>query len=167
MTTYTVFALRDDDLSKRHTMHVEADSPEDAEKKALLTAPFNIIVSAVVKGRVEALDHATPDVTPINGKGYETQVAQVSVSYRKIRVPLACPGCKADLQQYESVKQWDYWDFFWEGRVPRGIYKGDNGIAVNHEKGARTGSGFESTIVAVVLICNKCNHELWNGYREA
>ena len=166
MTAYTVFALREEDLSKRHTMHVEADSPEDAEKKARLTAPFNLVVSAVVKGRIEALDHTTPDVTPINGKGYETTVAQLTVGYRKIRIPFECPNCKADLHQYESVRQWDYWDYYWEGRIPRGVYKGDNGIAVNHEKGARTGSGFETTIVAIMLACSACHHELWNGHRE-
>lgn len=167
MTTYTVFAIHEDDNSQRYSVHVEAESPEDAEKKAQIDAPVGIVIASVVKGKVAPVDRASnADLTPIHGKGYETEVAQVRVSYLKFRVPFECPGCKQDLRKPESMIQWDYWDYFWEGRIPRGIFRGDTGIAVNHDKGARTGTGFETTIVAAVLQCNGCKLELWNGYQE-
>ena len=164
---YTVFGVVEENNDRRYSVHVDAESPEDAEKKAVLQAPVPIIVSGVVKGKVIALDQdSNADLTPVRGKGYLTQVATVRVDYREFNVPFTCPKCKADLHKPESMKQWDYWDYYWEGRVPRGVFKGDHGIAINHDKGARTGSGFETTIVAVVLQCNHCEHELWNGYKE-
>jgi hypothetical protein len=167
MTTYTIFAVVEDDVSQRYSVYVDAESPEDAEKKAQAEAPIGIIVACVVKGKVPALDQASnADLTPIHGKGYETQVSLVRVTQRKFHVPLECPMCKQDLRKPESMKQWDYWDYYWEGRVPRGVFKGDWGIAINHDKGTRTGIGFDTTIVAVVLQCNNCQHLLWNGYKE-
>lgn len=167
VSQFTVFSVADDDPSRRYTVHLLAESPEDAEKKAVLEAPFAITVAAVAKGHVKPLDHEKPDLTPILSKGYETQVASVRVSYKKVRLPFTCPKCKAGLHKYESVKQWDYWDYYWEGRIPRGVYTGDHGIAVNHEKGTRSGSGLDTTIVAVVIQCLACEYELWNGYKEA
>jgi hypothetical protein len=167
MTTYTIFGVVEESNDRRYSVHIDAESPEDAEKKAIQEAPVPIIVAGVVKGKVAALDQdSNADLTPVRGKGYVTQVATVRVDYRDFNVPFACPKCKADLLKPESMKQWDYWDYYWEGRVPRGVYKGDHGIAINHDKGARTGSGFETTIVAVVLQCNHCEYELWNGYKE-
>lgn len=166
MTTYTIFGIVEEYKDRTYSVNVDAESPEDAKKKAILEAPFPIIVAGVVKGKVAALDNSNADLTPIRGKGYVTKVATVRVDYRDFNVPFACPKCKADLLKPESLLQWDYWDYYWEGRVPRGVYKGDHGIAINHDKGARTGKGFETTIIAVVLQCNHCEHELWNGYKE-
>lgn len=164
---FTVFGIYQDDTDERYTTFVEAATQEDAEKQAVKDAPSDIFVAAVVSGKVEPLDHAgDTNLVPIRGKGYETIVANVKVSYRKIKLPYHCPKCKADLRKHEAVKQWDYWDYSWEGRIPRGEYTSDYGVAVNQDRGARTPGGMDSTVTAAVLQCNGCEHFLWNGYQE-
>jgi len=165
--TYTVFGVYANDTDERYATFVEAATPEDAEKKAVNQAPAEILVAGVVLGKVAPVDQGMDTgLIPLPKRGYETIVATVKVGYKRIRLPLHCPECKVDLRKNEGVKQWDYWDYFWEGRIPRGEYHNDYGVAVNQDRGARTPSGMDSTIVAVVLQCNSCEFLLWNGYTE-
>jgi Zn-finger nucleic acid-binding protein len=107
LSQFTVFAVAEEDTSKRYAIKILADSPEDAEKRAVREALHPITVAAVVQGFVLALDRENPDLTPIHRKGYETRVAKVLVSYTKFRVPSECPKCKADLHQYERSKRFE------------------------------------------------------------
>lgn len=166
MIEYTIFAVFEENPDRRYSTTVTAESPEDAEKKAIAEAPATIKVAGVFSGVVESLCLRRETIPTIHGTRYETGVSLVTVRHQTIRLPIKCPQCETDLRNPESVRQWDYWDYYWEGRIPRGVFKGDYGIAVNHDKGVRAGNGYETTIVAVVLQCSKCEYELWNGYRE-
>lgn len=172
MKTYTVFGVMADNADERFCVFVDAHNPKEAEKKAVADTPEEIIIAGVVEGRTPSIDkHEERKVTPIRGRGYETTVARITVSYERIRVPYTCPNCKADLRKPDAVTQWDYWNMFWNGRIPRGEKEGAYGIALNHNRGAARSNGrsptdMSDTIVAYALHCANCAHALWDGLKE-
>jgi len=167
---YTVFAVYEDYNSRRYTTYVEAEGPEEAERKVIGGSAEGLIIAGVVEGRVGSIDCTDATIVPIRGRGYETSVARLTVEYLRVRFPFRCPSCRADLRKADALYQWDYWDHVWHGRLPRVecvAEEGHVGIAVNQDVGARSPTDVSGAVVAAVILCARCKHELWNGYHEA
>lgn len=168
---FTVFAVYEDYNSRRYASYVEAETPEEAERKVMRESAEGLLIAGVVEGRVGALGSSSEaGVVPIQGRGYETCVARLSVEYQRFRFPFRCPQCRADLRQPAALYQWDWRDHIWHGRLPRSEYLAEDGhvgISVNEDVGARSPTDFSGTVVAAIVQCARCKRELWNGYREA
>lgn len=167
---YTVFGVMADDNDERFTIYTNANNPKEAEQNAIAGTPEEIIIAGVVEGRVDAPAGGRAEeakVTPIKGRGFNTVLARVRVSYTKVRLPFTCPNCSADLRKADALTQWDYWNMFWNGRIPRGAFDGEHGIALDQNRGAaRSPSDMQDTIVAYAVHCSNCVHPLWNGLEE-
>jgi hypothetical protein len=167
---YTVFAVLADYNSRRLSSFVEAETPEEAEQKVIRESADGLIVAGVVEGRVGTVgSRCDAAIVPIQGRGYETSVARLTVTYLRVRFPFRCPSCRADLCKAEALYQWDWWDHVWLGRLPRSEYVAEDdhvGVTVNHDVGARSPTDFSGTVVAAIVQCARCKRELWNGYEE-
>lgn len=163
---YTVFAVYEDQKDHRYTAHVEAESPEQAEMLAVQNAPAGILVAGVAAGKIVAEDQAAiPNLTKIRGRGYTTTVAKVHVTFERIKLPLHCPTCKADLRKVDALQQLDVRTYIWAGRLPRETAEGDRGVPVNYDVGAVLGSPRDDTR-GVNIRCASCTCALWNGFSE-
>jgi hypothetical protein len=167
---FTVFAVREDDTDQRYVTYIEALNPQEAEKKAVREAKSPIIIASVVEGRVKPADRVSDlSVSPIRGRGYETAVARLAIEFVRVRFPLVCPKCKADLRKPDSLFQWDFSDKIWHARMPRGEYKAEKGhvgVTLNRDLGAHQSLDGGLVAVAVVVQCVKCNYALWDGVHE-
>lgn len=161
---YTVFGVHADAHDERVTVFVEANSPEDAEKRAIRDTPDPIIVASVVEGRV--LSAGKPDisnVTKIRGRGFVTEVSMVHVSQHSARLPLRCPQCKADFRAANALETIGLEGMSYLARMPRG--EDNEALAVNHDSGGRV--SHDTDIPVVILNCNKCKFTVWDGYHQA
>lgn len=106
------------------------------------------------------------DATPIDlGPDREIMVADVVVTYRKVRMPTECK-CSADLTRKDALLLWDYSDEGWNARLPR--FAGDRdeslpqlGVLVSASSPPpRPG---EQMIKNIAVTCRACGAVLVEG----
>jgi hypothetical protein len=164
--TYTVFGVYEDDNDQRYTVPVEANSPEEAERKAIRQAPASIIVAAVVAGDIVPADRMAT-ISPIKGRSFEATLARLTFEYVTVRLPARCPKCKADLRKEDALLQWDTIDQVWPARIPRGKASGERfGLPVNTVDGPYSPAKMHGAAYAYLLQCQGCKGLVWNGLYE-
>lgn len=99
------------------------------------------------------------------GEDREVQIADIKVTYRRVKVPRVCE-CGADLTRNEALVVWSFSDEGYQGRLPR--YAGDDidsysqlGFLMS-QKGIVPRAGEES-ISNIACACSACGAVLAEG----